>query len=222
MRIALCVIAALAVLGASAAEPSPDPVSPDPNNEVHIALTVLQPASLGRIRTSALAKTSVPKPGESLQVRVAATKPCHAIVVGFNAAHQIAWPDQPALVMLAAGDQRLIPESGWKWESADVVDELDILVVDNQAPALPDLTRLIEAMRAPAAPAVRTRQTAELRRMMDALTQRDTSNAQYTLKTDPVLLGGLLRGDVCEWCKDAWKISLPASGSYLVRQRFPL
>ena len=212
MRILTCVIATMALSGAFAA---------DPPSDVSVALTVLQPGSLGRMTVSQLAKTSLPKKGESLQVRIAVATACHAIIVAFDGSGQIGYPDQPVAAALQPGDQKQIPSGGqWKWETPDAVSELEVLIVDDRAPALPGLSQLIEAMHTQAVPAVRARQVGELRRMMDSLTQRNTASAEYSLKTDPVALGGVLRGDVCDWCKDAWKISLPASGSWMVRQRF--
>ena len=194
----------------------------DPPPQVHVALTVLQPGSMGRLKANELAKTSLPKAGNRLQVRIAATAPCHAMVVAFDGAGHIAYPDQPVFQPLLANSQQLIPAvSGWKWEDPEAVRELDVLVIDNQSPALPGLTQLVQAMRAPAAAAVRTRQVAELRRLMDTMTQRNAARAEYSVKAEPAPLGGLLRGDICDWCKDAQKIPVPASGSYLVRQRFP-
>jgi hypothetical protein len=214
MRIPACLIATVALTRAFAA---------DQPSDIHIALTVLQPGSMGKLHASQLARSSVAGAGERLQVRIAVAKPCHGIVVGFDAAGKVAWPDQPAVAALEANDQRLIPaDGGWKWEDSDAVRELDILIVDNRSAALPALAQLTQAMQAPSAPAVRVRQIAELRRMIDALTPRSTTGVEYSLKTDPVPLGGLLRGDVCDWCKDAWRISLPAAGSYVVRQRFPV
>ncbi len=194
----------------------------DPPPQVHVALAVLQPGSMGRLKASELAKTSLPKAGHRLQVRIAATGPCHAMVVAFDGAGHIAYPDQPVFLPLEANSQQLIPSGGgWKWEDPEAIRELDVLVIDNQSAALPGLTQLLQAMREPAAPAVRTRQVAELRRLMDTMTQRNAASGEYSVKTEPAPLGGLLRGDVCDWCKDAQKISVPPSGSYLVRQRFP-
>jgi hypothetical protein len=190
--------------------------------QVHVALAVLQPGSMGRLKASELAKTSLPKPGNRLQVRIAATGACHAIVVAFDGAGQVAYPDQPVLLPLEANNQQQVPNAGgWKWEDPEAIRELDVLVVDNRSPSLAGLTQLIQAMHDQAVPAVRTRQVSELRRTLDAMTQRNAASADYSVKSEPAALGGLLRGDVCDWCKDAQKISVPPAGSYLVRQRFP-
>jgi hypothetical protein len=194
----------------------------DPPPQVQVALAVLQAGSMGRFKASELAKTSLPKPGNRLQVRVAATGPCHAMIVAFDSAGNVAYPDQPVIVALEANSQQQIPAAGgWKWEDPGAISELEVLLVDNRSPALDGLTRLIKAMHDQAAPAVRTRQVSELRRLTDSLTQRDAASADYSVKSEPVPLAGLLRGDVCEWCKDAQKISVPPAGSYLVRHRFP-
>jgi hypothetical protein len=193
----------------------------DPPPQVQVALAVLQAGSMGRLKASELAKTSLPKAGNRLQVRVAATGPCHVMIVAFDSAGKVAYPDQPVIVALEANGQEQIPAAGgWKWEDTDAIRELEVLLVDNRSPALDGLTLLIQAMHDQAAPAVRTRQVSELRRMMDSMTQRNAASADYSVKSEPVPLAGLLRGDICEWCKDAQKISVPPSGSYLIRHRF--
>jgi hypothetical protein len=189
---------------------------------VQVAVAVLEPGSLGRMKATELAKSSVPRAGNRLQVRVAATEACHAVVVAFDAAGQVAYPDQPVTIALEANTQQQIPSAGgWKWEDPQAIRELDILLVDNRSPALSGLIQMAQAMHEQAAPTVRTLQVKELRRMIDSLTQRDAASAEYSLKSEPVPLGGLLRGNTCDWCKDAQTISVPPSGSYLVRQRFP-
>jgi len=194
----------------------------DPAPQVQVALAVLQAGSMGRLKASSLAKTSLPKAGNRLQVRVAATGACHAMVVAFNSEGKVAYPDQPVMVGLEANDQQQIPAAGgWKWEDPGVIRELDVLFVDNRSTALDSLTQIIQAMHGGRAPAVRTRQISALRRLIDSMTQRDIASAEYSVKSDPAPLAGLLRGDVCEWCKYAQKISVPPAGSYLVRHLFP-
>lgn len=194
----------------------------DAPRQVHVALAVLQPGSLGRMKATELAKSSQPHTGHKLQVRVAASGACHVLVVAFDGAGRVAYPDQPVLVPIEANSQRQIPQvNGWKWEDAAAIRELDVLMVDDLSPALNGLKQLVNAMHEDAPAAVRTRQVAELRRMMDAMTQRNAATSSYSVKAEPAPLGGLLRGDQCDWCKDAQKVSVPPAGSYLVRQRFP-
>lgn len=190
--------------------------------EAHLAFTVMQPVASGEREPFGLSRSSRPGPGKQIQLWIAAEDTCSVLIAGINRLGQTAWPDQPLLVRLKPHDNLQLPSAGgWKWETPGGVAEIDVLFLDSRSPELPHLAQLTEAMHQPVAPAVRNRQIAELRRMMDALTQRNAAGAEYSLKTDPVSLAGLLRGMGCDWCRDAQKISLPPGGSYLVRQRFP-
>ena len=187
----------------------------------YVSFTVLERGAGGHTVPFELSTKAAPKRGNRLQVWLSADDACSALVVAFNKSGQLAWPDEPLLVSLPAHNEQQLPSAGeWKWEMPGAVTEFDVVLVDLRSPALPQLTQLIEAMHAPAQPPIRVRQIAELRRTIDSMTQRAAA-ADYSMKTEPVSLAGLLRGMGCDWCKDAQKISVPRSGSYLVRQRFP-
>lgn len=188
----------------------------------HVAFTVFQPGAAGKAEPFVLSKQAAPKAGSRLEVWLSADEECEALVVAFDAAGQPAWPGQPVLISLQPHNEQTLPAAGeWKWERPHSVTEFDVLMLDRNAPALPKLKSLAEAMRAGANPAVRARQVAELRRLMGTVTQRADETAEYSLKTEPVSLAGLLRGMGCDWCKDAQKVAIPRAGAYLVRQRFP-
>lgn len=189
--------------------------------QVQVAVVVLQPGATGRLKPFLLSKGASPKQGNRLQVWLSTAEASKALIVAFDGAGQIAYSDQPMLLSLEAGDQQRLPEpGGWKWEADGALRELDILLVDNQSPALPGLTQLVKAMHRNVTPEVRVRQATELRRMIDAMTPRAAAT-EYSPKTEPVILAGLVRGGSCIWCKDAEKVQVPPAGSWLVRQRFP-
>lgn len=195
---------------------------PAPSQTIaQVEFAVIPSHSEGRLKRIGKPNDGTPKSGDRLQVWLSASAPIRALTVAFDSAGHVAFPDQPLLVTLNPGAEQALPlADGWKWDAQVPVRELDVLFVDARSPAMAALAQLVDATHASVPPAVRTRQVGELRKTIDSLTQRDASNADFSLKTEPVLLAGLVRGMRCSWCDAAPKFSIPAGGSYLVRHRF--
>jgi hypothetical protein len=193
----------------------------EPPLEAQVEIAVMQQQPAGRLKVLEGTKNIGPNPGDHLQVWLSASAPCNALIVAFNVTGGVAYPDQPLLVSLKAAEEQDLPAGdGWKWDANGRVKEMDVLLLDPHAPANARLAQLVNAMRANVSPAVRTRQVGELHRIIDSLTQRDAASAEFSLKSEPVLLAGLVRGMSCSWCGSAPKIKIPAAGSCLVRHRF--
>jgi hypothetical protein len=91
-----------------------------------------------------------------------------------------------------------VPPTGkWAWEGSEDLAEIYVVVAPPDAPALIDLSRLLSAIRGPAGSApLRQRQVAALRHWIDAHTQVKTTSADYSIKSEPVEIGGIVRGPI--------------------------
>ena len=171
-----------------------------------------------------LSKQAHPGPDKTLKLFVESSRACRAMVAAFNEDGSIAYSGLPVNIDVKENRNNQIPTVDapkWTWDGHEKLSEIDVVLLVDNSPELDELSRLVDAMRDPTlADAVRKRQINSLRRWIDAHSQSASAASDYTLKSGPVLIGGTVRGEGCDWCKSAKAISIPRGGSAVIRIRF--
>ena len=194
---------------------------PEGSRDAHMMLSVSEPGPRGIARQSEFSKQAKPGAGKELRLWIESGCGCRAVVAAFNHDGRMAYDGPPSEIEVKEHSNNQVPAAGgrkWTWDGHENLAEMDIVFIAGESPDTRDLSKLLEAMRdASVSEAVRKRQAADLRRWIDAHTQNTSSAADYSVKPTPVAIGGMVRGEDCDWCKSAQRVSIPANGFVIVR-----
>jgi len=191
--------------------------------EAHVMLMVSEPGPRRIMKEVEFSKQAHPGPDKTLKLLVESGRSCRAVVAAFNEEGLIAYDGLPVNILVKENRNNQIPAveaPKWTWDGHEKVSEIDLILLVENSPELGELSRLVDAMRDPGvAEPVRKRQITSLHRWIDTHAESTSAGSDYTLKSGPVLIGGTVRGESCDWCKSAKKISIPGGGSAVIRIR---
>jgi hypothetical protein len=210
--LSICALVALVLCLSSARAQSSD---------AHVLLVVSEPGSRGVTKQIEFSKQAKPGPGKELSAWVESSGPCRAVVVAFDRDGRVAYKDLPALNSIREHSNNQLPVEGgskWTWDRPERLAEVDIVLISGDPPDTRELMNLMRAMHdTQSSDALRKRQDMELKHWLDARTQQQSSVSDYSIKPTPEVIGGMMRGEGCDWCKSAQKVSIPANGFSIVR-----
>ena len=191
--------------------------------EAHVMLIVSEPGPRRIMKEVEFSKQAHPGPDKSVKLLVESSRPCRAVVAAFNKEGSVAYEGLPLNIPVKENHNNEIPPidaAKWTWAGQEKLSEIDVILMAENSPDLAELSQLVDAMRDRAvANAIRKRQFSSLHRWIDTHAQVASSASDYTLKSAPVLIGGTVRGEACDWCKSAKAVSIPRGGSAVIRIR---
>jgi hypothetical protein len=191
--------------------------------EAHVMLMVSEPGPRRIMKEVEFSKQAHPGPDKTLKLLVESSRSCRAMVAAFDKEGLVPYGGLPVNVVVKENRNNQIPSVDapkWTWDGHENLSEIDVILLAENSPDLAELSRLVDAMRDPAvADAVRKRQLSSLHRWIDTHAQSASAASDYTLKSGPVLIGGTVRGEGCDWCKSAKTVSIPGGGSAVIRIR---
>jgi hypothetical protein len=195
--------------------------APDDTWEAHVLLVVSEPGARGVTKQIEFSKEAKPGPGKELSAWIQSSRPCRAVVVAFDRNGRVAYNDLPSLHTIREHSSNQLPPEGgvkWAWQGPEQLAELDLVLISGDPPDTHALMDLMRAMHdAPNSDALRKRQDTELRHWLDARTKGQSSVSDYSVKPTPEVIGGMMRGEGCDWCKSAQKVPMPANGFSIIR-----
>jgi len=198
--------------------------APQDSQDAHVMLVISEAGPRGVARQSEFSKQAKPGAGKELRIWIESGRQCRAVVAAFNRDGRMAYDGLPLETPLKEHSNNQIPLAGgskWTWDGHENLAEMDVILLSGDSSDTRDLSKLVEAMRdSSIAEAVRKRQSADLRRWIGAHGQNPSSASDYSVKSTPEVMGGMIRGIDCEWCKTAQKIPVPANGIAMVRIHF--
>jgi hypothetical protein len=191
--------------------------------EAHVMLMVSEPGPRRIMKEVEFSKQAHPGPDKTLKLLVESSRSCRAVIAAFNKEGLVAYDGLPVNSLVKENRNNQIPAveaPQWTWDGHEKLSEIDLILLAENSPELAELSRLVDAMRDPAvADAVRKRQLASFHRWIDTHAQSASAASDYTLKSGPVLIGGTVRGEGCDWCKSAKTVAIPGGGSAVIRIR---
>jgi hypothetical protein len=191
--------------------------------EAHVMLMVSEPGARRIMKEVEFSKQAQPGADKMLKLLVESSRSCRAVIAAFNKEGSVAYDGLPVNILVKENRNNQIPSVDapkWTWDGHEKLSEIDVVLLAENSPELAELSRLVDAMRDPAlADAVRKRQLVFLHRWIDTHAQSTSAASDYTLKSGPVLIGGTVRGEGCDWCKSAKTVSIPGGGSAVIRIR---
>lgn len=195
--------------------------NPQDGRDAYVMLMVSEPGPRGIALQSEFSKQAKPGAGKELKLRIESGCQCKAVIVNFNSQGRTAPDRLPAEIVVKEHSVNQFPPPGggsWTWEGPGNFGEIDVIFISGDPPDTRELSKLLGAMKeTPAAEALRRKQDAELRRWIDAHAQNPSVAADYTVKPSPEIIGGMVRGEECAWCKAAQRVSIPVNGFAIVR-----
>jgi hypothetical protein len=191
--------------------------------EAHVMLMLSEPGPRRIMKEVEFSKQAHPGPDKALTLLIESSRSCRAVVAAFNKEGLLAYDGQAVNILVKENHTNRIPTveaPKWTWDGHEKLSEIDVILLAENSPDSGDLSRLVDAMRdSGLSDAVRKRQAGSLHRWIDAHSQSSSAASDYTLKSGPVLIGGTVRGEGCDWCKSAKPVSIPGGGSAVIRIR---
>jgi hypothetical protein len=191
--------------------------------EAHVMLMLSEPGPRRIMKEVEFSKQAHPGPDKTLALLIEASRPCRAVVAAFNKEGLLAYDGQAINILVKENHTNRIPPveaPKWTWDGHEKLSEINVILLAENSPDAGDLSRFVDAMRdSGLSDAVRKRQAGSLHRWIDAHSQSSSAASDYTLKSGPVLIGGTVRGEGCDWCKSAKPVSIPGGGSVVIRIR---
>jgi hypothetical protein len=189
--------------------------------DVQVLLTVAEPGPRGITRQTEFSKQAQPGAGKQLATWIQSSSPCRAVVVAFDRDGRVAYQGLPSVNTIREHSTNQLPAGAqpqWTWDQPGRLAELDLVLIDGDPPEARDLMNLVRAMQdAPPNDVLRKRQDTELRHWLDGHMRQRSSIADYSIKPTPEVIGGMMRGAQCDWCKSAQTVSVPAGGFSILR-----
>jgi len=164
--------------------------------EFKAQLLLQQPGGKAGGKQEEFSKQARPGPEKVLLLRVMADQECLASVAGFTRDGQLVY-GVPEIVQLSANVIKAMPVSKkWTFNGTEQLAEMDLVVADPKSFEFRTYSDLVGKMSRPGlSDEVRQAQAGAIREWIDTRLRSGTTAQNYSVKENPVQVGGVVRGD---------------------------
>ncbi len=163
--------------------------------EFKAQLLLQQPGGKTGVKQEEFSKQARPGPDKELHLRVYPDQDCIASVAGFTRDGQLVY-GVPEIVHLSANLIKEMPVSKkWTFTGNEQLAEMDLVIADPKSAEFQTYSDLVSKMNRPGlSDEVRQAQAGALREWIDARLRSETTAQNYSVKENPVQVGGVVRG----------------------------